>query len=114
MCVGRGGLAAVSHTCVICLRSWFPCRMVIRSRYRTFSATSRLAVSTEWYLRASRRRRSRAAILPSRSGYKFAILYKPTVRPDGICLVPKDHEEPETLSPPPFACHASCEIAESH
>ena len=36
--------------------SWLPRRMVIRSRYRTFSATSRLAVSTEWYLAAGARR----------------------------------------------------------
>lgn len=48
--VERGGEA--THTCVICRDSWLPRRMVMRSRYRTFSATSRLAVSTEWYLQA--------------------------------------------------------------
>lgn len=39
-----------THTWVICRDSWLPRRMVMRSLNRTLSATSRLAVSTEWYL----------------------------------------------------------------
>ena len=51
---GQGGIGdnicgrcGGTHTCVICRLSWFPRRIVIRSRCRTLRATSSDTVSTE-------------------------------------------------------------------